>query len=553
MLADRHFLAHLTIFPATKTLMEFSIPTENGSCKIQIDAGSTTTFCGANGSGKTRLAVHIETELGLDAHRISAHRAQALNPHVAKIPEKEALSWLRVGVKDSNRAGHRRGFRWREHEAVHLLNDFDFLIQSLFADQTRTALQSHERLREGNSGGAKPTKFEQLSEIWEGLLPHRTLVIDGDDINVQVPGSEATYSASEMSDGERAIFYLIGQTLAAGEGSVLVVDEPELHLHPSIMAALWDKLTTARLDCAFVFITHNLEFAASRPGAKFVIRKYDPARAWTLDPVPEDTGFSEEFATLILGSRRPVLFVEGVRSSLDRIIFRSAYPDHLVLPLESCEAVIHAVASMRNNAALTHVSCHGIVDRDHRSDDEVRHLRARGVEVLSVAELENIVLLPDVSRAIACQEGFEGDGLAERLSFLGKAVFELLEAPGEKDAVAVRSARRRVDRLLKRIDLSDAKSVQELEERCKLATELLDVADLASETGARIQTAIDDNDLSAILELYDNKALFALAPKHLKETKVKSFREWLERVLGNGSAPQVSDAIRNFLPEIPKQ
>ena len=536
--------------------MEFSIPTENGPCKIEIEAGSSITFCGANGSGKTRLAVHIETQLGLGAHRISAHRALSLNPHVAKISQKAALSGLRTGAQDShshgNQANFRHTYRWQSQEAVQLLDDFDYLMQTLFADQTRTALKSHRRLRAGSHSAAKPTKFEELSEVWENLLPHRTLDIDSDEINVRVPGSQVTYSASEMSDGERAIFYLIGQALVASEGSVLIVDEPELHLHPSIMAALWDKLTAARPNCAFVFITHSLEFAASRPGAKFLIRKYDPAPVWTLDIVPEDTGFSEEFVTLILGSRRPVLFVEGVRSSLDRTIFRSAYPDHLVLPLESCEAVIHAVASMRNAAALTRVSCYGIVDRDHRSDDEVRHLRALGVEVLPVAELENIVLLPDVSRAIACQEGFEGDDLAERLNVLCRAVFELLETPGEKNAVVVRSARRRVDRFLKRIDLSEAKSVQELEERCTLATESLDIGETAAATATRLQSAIDNHDLRAILELYDNKALFALASKHLRKTKVKSFKEWLERMLGNGSVPQVSDAIRNSLPEIPK-
>lgn len=536
--------------------MQFLVPGENGPCPIQIDAGSTTTFCGANGCGKTRLAVHIETELGLVAHRISAHRALSLNPHVAKISEKEARHGLRTGAHGTrahrDEAQSRHINRWQNQEAVQLLNDFDYLIQTLFADQTRTALQSHNRLRAGSHGAAQSTKFEQLSEIWEGLLPHRTLDIDSDEINVRVPGSETSYSASEMSDGERAVFYLIGQTLAAGEDSVLIVDEPELHLHPSILAALWDALTTARPDCAFVFITHSLEFAANRPGAKFVIRKFDPAPAWTLDPVPEDTGFSEEFATLILGSRRPVLFVEGVLSSLDRIIFRSAYPNRLVLPLGSCEAVIHAVVSMRKTNGLNRVSCHGIVDRDHRSDDEVRHLRSLGVEVLPVVEIENIVLLPEVSRAIACHEGYEGDRLAECLSGLRRAVFEQLESPGEKDAVAVRCARRRVDRLLKRIDLSHAKSVQELEQRCKLETESLKVGDLGSEAAEQIQISIDNNDLDALLALYDNKALLALAPKHLKRTSVKSFKEWLERVLGNGSAPEVGDAIRNSLPEIPK-
>ena len=80
---------------------EFSIPSTDKDIRFLVSRGSTITFCGANGSGKTRLAVHIEQQLGLAAHRISAHRALSLNPRVAKIPESEALSRLRTGVKEA--------------------------------------------------------------------------------------------------------------------------------------------------------------------------------------------------------------------------------------------------------------------------------------------------------------------------------------------------------------------------------------------------------------------------------------------------------------------
>ena len=541
---------------ATTLSIEFLIPSHDGHCPIRLDAGTTTTFCGANGSGKTRLAVHIEKQLDFTAHRISAHRALSLNPRVAKISEEEALAGLRTGYTDSFRRGNRskmrHNTRWQEREAVALLNDFDYLLQTLFADQAKTALQSHERLRSGDYGTVQVTKFEQLSEIWERLIPHRSLLIDGDDINVEVPGTRATYSASEMSDGERTIFYLIGQTLAADGDSVLIIDEPELHLHPSIMAELWNELSTARSDCAFVFITHSLELAASRPGAKFIIRKFDPTPTWTLELVPKHIGFSEEFTTLVLGNRRPVLFVEGAHSSLDRIILRSLFPGHFVVPLGSCQDVIHAVASIGNNPALTRITCHGIVDRDHRSPDEVNHLRSLGVEVLPVAEIENIVLLPEVSRAIASHEGFRGRELSACLGGLRKAVFELLEASGEKNLAVVRHTARRIDRFLKRIDLSDAENVQDLEQRCRLVMDSLDIGMLSSEAEKQIQDATDDNDLVALLKHYDNKGLFALAAKHLKNTNAKSFEGWLERVLDNGSVPKLDKAIRKCLPKIPK-
>ena len=52
-----------------------SIPMLDGYRQLPLETGSTVTFCGANGSGKTRLAVYLEDQLELRAHRISAHRA----------------------------------------------------------------------------------------------------------------------------------------------------------------------------------------------------------------------------------------------------------------------------------------------------------------------------------------------------------------------------------------------------------------------------------------------------------------------------------------------
>ena len=534
---------------------EFSIPGAYGEQAFPVSRGRTTTFCGANGSGKTRLAVHIEQQLGLKAHRISAHRALSLNPRVPKISETEALSGLRTGAQDSHRGGNqlksRQTYRWQRQAATGLLNDYDHLVQALFAEQANTALESHRTLRAGRGGTANETKFEKLSNVWDRLLPHRKLNIGGDDIAVRTSDNATTYPASELSDGERAVFYLVGQTLVAEEDSVLVIDEPELHLHPAIMTPLWDELSAARPDCAFVFITHSLDFAAERPGAKYIVREYQPGPGWTIDPVPHDTGFSEEFTTLILGSRRPVLFVEGAASSLDRSIYDACYPDHLVLPRESSDAVIHAVASMRANAALTRVTCHGIVDGEHRSPDEIAYLRQRGVMVLPVAELENVFLLPDVSRAIAAHEAHEGHGLEDRLNNLREAAFAGIGSDGQKRATVLQHVTRQIDRLLKRIDLSAALSVEELKESFDENVGSVDVEALASDVEDQIESAIRVKDLAALLAIYENKGLLAEAARHLKDSKLDPFKDWLERILRKNSAPELTRAITNALPELP--
>jgi len=189
---------------------DFEIPGMENPLSVQ--AGSSMIFVGANGSGKTRLAVFIEEYLGEKAHRISAHRALRLNPSVPKIRGTEALNKLRFGYEgESASIDYRNGNRWQDSKpAVAMLNDFDSLLQALFADQSVISLDTHTKCRAGTLTQAAATKFEILSDIWGRLLSHRKLVITGDDIQVAVEDSSETYSATDMSDGERAIFYLIG-------------------------------------------------------------------------------------------------------------------------------------------------------------------------------------------------------------------------------------------------------------------------------------------------------------------------------------------------------
>jgi energy-coupling factor transporter ATP-binding protein EcfA2 len=528
----------------------FEIPTVVSNVTVIVETGASIIFVGANGGGKTRLAVFIEKALGLKGHRISAHRALSLNPNVPKISEKLALSGLRTGHPVENaEIGYREGSRWQGKGATSLLNDFDYLVQALFAEQANKSLETHQKARRGELEKPDSTKFERLTEIWGRLLPHRELHITGDDIEVAVAGSKNRYSASDMSDGERAIFYMIGQTLSADSNSAIIIDEPELHVHRSIMAKLWDELEAARQDCAFVFITHDLEFAASRAAQKFVILDFDPTPRWTIEAVPDDTGFSEETTTLILGSRRPVLFVEGTESSLDYAIYRCCFPDWTVICRGSCEEVIHSVNTMRKNKQFTRITCAGIVDADAYEPEEIAVLQRLGISVLPVAEIENLILLPDVSRAIAKFEGYKDHELDKVLKTLKDAVYALV-SKSEIEAAAVRYCRRRIDRLLKKVDLSDASSVADLAKEYAARTGMLDIYKIARTASTRIEEAISSDNLPMLLVNYDNKGLLALASKHLKNSKLDAFISWLTRVLRNDKAPDLVAAIQKALPNI---
>ena len=534
---------------------QFSIPGPHNPTDINVPPGSSVVFVGANGGGKTRLAVWLESHLGSAAHRISAHRALTLKSSVPKINERHALLGLRTGspTDGATVGAYRSGRRWHGNEATSLLDDFGFLVQALFADQANKALITHQKNRKGDHSPADPTKYESLVSIWEQLLPDRRLHISGDDITVTASGSEVSYPASDLSDGERAVFYMIGQTLAAADNSVLIFDEPELHVHRSIMAKVWDELEAARKDCAFVLITHDLGLAASRVAQKFAIRDFDPTPHWTVDEVQENAGFGEEITTLILGSRRPILFVEGAESSLDQAIYRCCYPDWTVVPRNSCKDVIHSVVTMRHNSEFTRITCSGIVDADHRPGEEIAYLKDHDISVLPVAEIENIILLPPVSRAIAELESYKGAELEDILTTLKEAILSTLNATEAVECVVMRYSRRRIDRFLKSIDLTTASTVRELKAEYRRRTHELDVEAIAQQAKTCIDEAVRDGDLTKLLSIYDNKGLMALAAKYLKSARLPAFKSWFTRTLRTNRVPTLVAAIAKCLPKIDPQ
>ncbi|HEZ1923945.1 TPA: ABC transporter ATP-binding protein, partial [Neisseria meningitidis] len=121
-----------------------------------------------------------------------------------------------------------------------------------------------------------------------------------------------------------------------------------------------------RPDCSFLIITHDIEFAATRVAKKYVIRNYYPTPAWDISEVPE-SNFDEETITMILGSRKPILFVEGNNNSLDIATYRYCYPDWTIIPKGACKDVIQSVSSLKklsNEMPLLNLKCSGIVDLD---------------------------------------------------------------------------------------------------------------------------------------------------------------------------------------------
>ncbi|HDR0611847.1 TPA: AAA family ATPase [Pasteurella multocida] len=524
------------------------------SLEIELKSGSSIIIIGANGTGKTKLAAYIEEFLEERAHRISAHRALNLNPSVVKIPESKAKKILKYGQEWANNSNERKVARWENQSTIKLLDDFDILLQYLFAEQNNIALQEHKGKIDKTQ-----TKFDILKKACEELLPHRKLHISADDIEVS-GDNIPNYSASQMSDGERAIFYILGQVLAADNDTVLIFDEPELHIHKSIISSLWDKIETLRPDCSFLIITHDIEFAATRIAKKYVIKNYFPDPAWDISEIPE-SDFDEQTIALILGSRKPILFVEGNQSSLDIATYRCCYPEWTIIPKGSCKDVIQAVSSLKRLAEdmpLLNLTCAGIVDQDSREDDEVTYLSTLNIQVLPVSEIENIFSLTDIAKEILILESYSESELGDILSTFKKELIKFIKdelSENKLDMFITRTIQRRIDNNLKKIDLSNIKNSEDIRTELLSKINKLTEENIKSwieETQTKINDFLANENLDELLVIYDNKGILAKTGSILRKAKKNDFENWLIRNLQNNQDSNFVKKVKSKLPNLHK-
>lgn len=532
---------------------------DNSNLELTLKAGKTTIIIGANGSGKTRLAVYLEEQLGEKAHRIAAHRALSLNPNVDRIPETKARQYLTYGDSgNSVSISNRKYYRWKNNAPTSLLNDFDRLLQYLFAQQTTLAVENNQKLNRREKITNSKTKLDILQEVWERLLPLKKLHITADDIRVSSTSIEsADYSASEMSDGERAVFYILGQVLSANEGSILIFDEPELHIHKSIISNLWDEIEKLRPDCSFLMITHDIEFAATRVAKKYVIRNYYSDPAWDISEIP-DSELDEQTITLILGSRKPILFVEGEKTSLDMATYRLCYPEWTVIPKGSCKDVIQAVSSLRKlneDMPILNIKCAGIVDRDTRDSAQIQELEEQDIKVLRYSEIENIFSLSSVAYEILKIEGFTDYELNNKKEQFEAELLDHIknELSGDKLEVFVaKRIHRRIDAYLKKIDFADTKNGNEIKDKLSSELSVLTESEInkwISEMRDEIQECIKNEDIDRLLCIYENKGLLAKTASILLCTSKSNFKDWLmlQMRVPNSSLLQ---SIKAVLPEL---
>lgn len=289
-------------------------------------------------------------------------------------------------------------------------NDYADLISSFISQEAELGANLNQKIISKEDA---ITQLSQAIEIWNDLISNKKLTRNGLKIEI-INNDGCKYSISKLSEGERSILYIIGQCLFSPVNSIIIIDEPDLHIHKSILSELFNKIEFKRMDCAFIYITHDIDFISSRVGKKYAIKEFirlnenGDGDKWEIVQIAQNEDIPEHILNLIVGSRKPILFVEGEenKNSLDRI-YCHIYTDFKVIFAGNCEQVIRLTKACKILNPHHNLACFGIIDADGRTDVQIRQLESEKIYCLQVAIIENIFLIPEVAKELYKITGME--------------------------------------------------------------------------------------------------------------------------------------------------
>ncbi len=430
-------------------LAKMQIQTQAGEVEVAVKAGSPVFILGRNGTGKSALVNRLAAQWAGNVVYMPGARPSYF--------DNESLSMTPASRRDfTHNLRHydsQPDTRWksmagtaRNEKAIH----------DLQAAETQYKLDAANQIKAEGSSSLAIARLQADNsplDIVNSLLAQANLAVqlkvaDGE---LRAMRGDSLYSYARMSDGERSALVFAAEVVAAQPGVVFLIDEPELHLHPSIVVALVKALILQRPDCGFVVCTHQLELPVAVQGGEIVLVRDsvwqgEAITSWDVDVIHGSEKIPEWLWADVIGARRKILFIEGNNTtSLDQPLYSLLFPKVSVRPRESCRDVMRAVEGLRAVEEVHRAKAFGLVDHDGMSEEQMKKFEADGIYPLPIFAVESLIYSEEAQTAVAAQQAETLDiDPQEMLDDAKNAAIESLNGQGKKEHLASRLAERQV-------------------------------------------------------------------------------------------------------------
>jgi ABC-type Mn2+/Zn2+ transport system ATPase subunit len=479
---------------------DLSIPRGNGpALHLAVGAGEVILLLGANGTGKSSLMHRFYGAHNANARRITAHRQTWFESNAITLsPQARQQQENNIRGHDTNPQA-----RWKEDYAAarSSIAIYDLVdAENVRAREITSAVDS-DNFDLAKELRKKDAPIKIINELLRLSNIPVTIAIQENAQVVASKNGSAPYSIAELSDGERNAILIAANVLTAKHGTLLLIDEPERHLHRSIISPLLSLLFAKRPDCAFVVSTHDVMLPFDNPDARTLLIRgcsYNGSSvtAWDADIVAAGSGIDDDLRRDILGARRKILFVEGVEKSLDKPLYSLVFPDVSVIAKGSCRDVERAVVSIRDADGLHWLDAFGLVDNDRRPEAEIDRLKEGGVYATAVFSVEGVYYHPEVQRQVA-----------ERHSSTTGGDFNKCIAEAGSAAIAAitphvqRLAERVAEKLVREEFFAHIPNKDQMSAAAQVNISI-DVPRIVGEERVRLQNALETGDMATLVSRY---------------------------------------------------
>lgn len=287
---------------------------------------------------------------------------------------------------------------------------YDFLVEQGYHYIYELGL--HHKNLETSVPSQKPQDPLQPYNKLLGLLFPGYSFVDatGEDLSLRVKlPTGNTIPFQDMSSGEKEVFFILSFFIRNDiSGSVIVIDEPELHLHSELARKLIQLMRSIKPQNQIWCATHSAELVDEAGRERTFFLKQNESRTRT-ECIPA-TKEGAEIQLLrdmfgysgYVGISKKVVFSEGTDSSADRKTFANILKDGSreikLIPVGSYSNLYRINAAVLSLLESDFARCqfYLIRDRDYLSKESAEKHRAKApgrLFVLDRYHIENYLLL----------------------------------------------------------------------------------------------------------------------------------------------------------------
>ena len=352
---------------------------------------STTIIIGANGAGKTSLINELrKNNSKINSNAMYVLPAQKLLCFATHIQDRNVVDEDSY-ITEFNNIN-------LKYETIDLyLNQIDANFSNTFTKLITLLVKDIMAVATDNFRGKNESSlslWQKLEKIWNKIKPEIKFDIDTKNTVVKVEKNGSKYSINGLSDGERCILFYIGNVLLAPENSYIIVDEPETFLNAAVYNELWDLLISERHDCQFIFASHNMDFVQSRSNATYMwCKKFEAPYNLDYQILEESQEMPLSLLTEVSGTKKPILFCEGTKTSLDYQIYSKLFSEFcFVKPVQGHKQVIQYTKAYNKLEETYGNKAYGIIDYDWMDEARIESYKKKNIFVLPFNEIEMLLV-----------------------------------------------------------------------------------------------------------------------------------------------------------------